>query len=227
MPSNTYSYIAREGWPALLFAGVLLVIVQLFGFHLLASSLLVVLILLLVFLHRDPWQTIPSRPLAIVSPVHGRVESISDSRDPFLDRPVKCIRLRMTPLDIFSLRSPVEGKVMDQWTRRLTTAGDKGRCYAYWIQTDEGDHVVTSVRLSWPHWRYRFYMQSGERLGQGQRCGFLYFGSVVDVLLPPNVKLEVEEGEKIRSGSSALAVLVHEQPASAYDGPNKDTQATG
>lgn len=227
MASNTYSYIAREGWPALLFAGVLLVIVQLFGFHLLASFLLVVLILLLLFLHRDPWQTIPSRPLAIVSPVHGRVESISDSRDPFLDRPVKCIRLRTTPLDIFSLRSPIEGKVMEQWLRPLPAPGGERHCYAFWVQSDEGDHVVTSVRLSRPRWRYRFYMQSGERLGQGQRCGFLYFGAVVDVLLPPNVKIEVKEGEKIRSGSSALAVLVHEQPASAYDGPNRDSQATG
>lgn len=226
MPSNTYPYIAREGWPVLIFLGILLVVTQLSGFHLLATILVAVVFLLTLLLHRDPWQKVPSRPLAIVSPVHGRVESVIDSTDPFLDRPVKCIRLVMQPWDIFSLRSAIEGKVMDQWSRMLSTPDGQRRCYAFWVQSDEGDHVVTSIRLSLPRWRYRFYMQSGERLGQGQRCGFLYFGSMVEVLVPHNVKIEIEEGQKVCSGSSSLAVLVHDQGSSAYDGPNRATQAT-
>jgi len=226
MPSNTYPLIAREGWPMLAVLISLFLVLQYLQFNLLLTTLLLFIIFAVLYIHRDPYQKIPSLPLAIVSPVYGTVVSISDINDPFLDRPAKSIRIEMQPWDIFSLRSTVEGKVMNQWSRMDTAQKAIKACYAFWVQTDEGDHVVTSIYLDRPRWRYRFYMQSGERLGQGQRCGYVYFGSTAEVFMPVDVTVEVIVGQRVSSGSSPLALLVHEHAVSAYDGPNKTTQAS-
>ncbi|MDX1518532.1 MAG: phosphatidylserine decarboxylase [Gammaproteobacteria bacterium] len=226
MPSNSYPLIAREGWPVLgLLLGLFLVL-QYLEYHLAVTTLLLGIIFLAVFLHRDPFQQIPPLPLAVVSPVHGTVMSVLEIRDPFLDRPALCIRIKMRPWDIFSLRSPIEGKVMNQWSRSDTVDRLIKTSYAFWIQSDEGDHVVTSIHLNKPRWRYHFYMQSGQRLGQGQRCGFLYFGTEVEVMVPLEVKLEIETGQRVCSGATPLALLVHEEAVSAFDGPNRSSQAS-
>ncbi len=225
MPSNDYPMIAREGWPLLITLVILFLVVQYLDYHLLLSTLLLLVIFAVVFLHRDPFRKVPSLPLAVVSPVHGEVVSVTDIVDPYIDRPARSIEIEMKPWDIFSLRSPIEGKVMNQWSRSDTVDALVKTSFTFWVQSDEGDHVVTSIHLRKPRWRYRFYMQSGERLGQGQRCGFIYFGATVNVIVPENVKLEVESGQRVKSGASALAMLVHESSATLTDTSGTSSQA--
>ncbi|MCG8324949.1 MAG: hypothetical protein MI673_05485 [Thiotrichales bacterium] len=226
MPSNSYPLIAREGWPVLALLGGVFILLQYLQYSLLVTTLLLIIIFITLYLHRDPYQAIPAKPLAIVSPVNGTVVSVIDIIDPFLDRPAKSIQIEMKPWDIFSLRSPIEGKVMNQWSRSDTVDTLIKTSYSFWVQSDEADHVVTSIHLNKPKWRYHFYMQSGERLGQGQRCGFLHFGAVLDVIVPENIKLEISSGQYVTSGATVLAMLVHDHAASAYDGPNASTLAT-
>ncbi len=226
MPTNSYPLIAREGWPLIAMLVMLYLVLQFLHYDLVITTLLLATIFLVVFLHRDPERRIPAQPLAIVSPVYGVIASVTEVSDPYLERKAKCIRIEMRPWDIFSLRSPIEGKVMNQWSRSDTSDSLMQTSYAFWNQSDESDDVVTSIHLRKPKWRYRFYMQSGHRLGQGQRCGFIYFGSAVEVLVPADVKLQVDTGQCVRSGESTLAVIIHSRAASAYDGPNRGVQPT-
>jgi phosphatidylserine decarboxylase len=47
----------------------------------------------------------------------------------------------------------------------------------------------------------------GDRLERGQRVGLIKFGSRVDVLLPADAVPRVKTGERVRGGSTVLAVL--------------------
>ena len=126
----------------------------------------------------------------------------------------------MSSLDVYSLRSPVEGKVMEQWSEKCKEENGQ-RKFAFWIRTDEGDDIVTVFRLSpCAAACFRIYIQSGERLGQGQRCGYLYFGGTVDIYIPENSKLEVEPGQTITSGEDVLAYLVHGSSVSMINDKN-------
>jgi phosphatidylserine decarboxylase len=208
MPSNRYPIIAREGWLVL---GVLVVILGVAWFYLgnTVTTVTAAIFLLSVFLLRDPAQEIPSSPLAIVSPVFGRILSVEEVNDPWVERQALQIRIKMSLLDIYSLRSPMEGKIVNQWTRRPEgrTVNTK---FAFRIRSDEGDEVVVVVYLNiFGPLSFRFYAHSGERLGHGQRCGYLYFGGTVDVLVPKNSKIRVKPGDRISSGSGILAHLVH------------------
>ena len=60
-------------------------------------------------------------------------------------------------------------------------------------------------------------MNSGERIGQGQRCGYLPFGGVVDLFLPVESKVLVEVGQRVDSGSTVLAELIHSEPLSSVN----------
>jgi phosphatidylserine decarboxylase len=58
------------------------------------------------------------------------------------------------------------------------------------------------------------YLHSGERVGQGQRCGYFYFGGVVDVFMPIQSKVQVEVGQYVEYGSTVLAQIIHSEVAS-------------
>ena len=232
MPSNDYPFIAREGWPVLLVL-VICIAVSLINFSNFITLLLAVVFSLLLFLLRDPKREIPSLPLAAVSPVDATVISVDEVDDPWLSRRglsrrAKRIELKMSTLGVYSLRSPIEGKVVEQWTESCKAENGE-RQFAFWTRTDEGDDITTVFRLRRPIAVYfRMYIHSGERVGQGQRCGFCYFGGNVEVLVPINARIEVAAGRKIRSGGDILGHLVHRDKASIINDNNphgKDTIA--
>ncbi|MCH9049220.1 MAG: hypothetical protein IH836_09870, partial [Proteobacteria bacterium] len=122
MPSNRYPFIAKEGW-LFLFVLAGLVLLTFYFVSSIISFVLATIFCLFLFLLRDPQRTIPSLPLAILSPVEGRVIQIDEVDDPWLsqqgiNRQAKRIRIKMSSLDVYSLRSPVEGKVMEQWAEK-------------------------------------------------------------------------------------------------------------
>ena len=213
MPSNNYPIIAREGW---FFLGLLgLLVIFCFYYEDIAITALAVIVLVtFLFLLRDPRQEVPSSPLAIVSPVYGSIQSIDEIVDPWLGRLSRRIRIKMSLLDVYSLRSPIEGKVVNQWTLR-PDGNQTRRQFAFLVRGDEGDEVIVVINLHFlSALLFRFYVHSGERLGHGQRCGYLYFGGLVDILLPQNCSIKVEQSVHIASGSGVLAQLVHNEGAS-------------
>lgn len=93
---------------------------------------------------------------------------------------------------------------------RQHTANSNVITYAQWIQSDEGDDVVMVMEASRLVPRPRCYAHSGERIGQGQRCGFLRFGSQVDVLLSGSSRIEVTVGDYVNGGSGIIGTLVRD-----------------
>jgi phosphatidylserine decarboxylase len=203
-----HTFIAREGRPYILLS---LCIVGLVWFYLGATASLLVwpLPLVLIFLFRDPVRTIPSEPLAVVSPVDGEVLEVVAVRDGFLDRDAIKIVLSMGLLDMYSIRSPVEGKVMNQWLVDAHFAVADAPRFAQWIQTDENDDLLMAIYTRVIPRRPRCYVQSGERVGQGQRCGFMSFGARLEVYVPTDGRVEVKVGQAVHAGESVIAHFIH------------------
>ena len=162
--------------------------------------------LTLCYLFRDPKCTIPSAPLAVVSPCSGEIMSLETVTDFWLDRPAVRCRIRMSFWDVHILRSPIEGKVLDQWYS--DEEQDVIKRYSYWIKTDESDDVILSLALDRGALVAKMTIHCGERTGQGQSSGFLYFGGLVDVLIPENSRIEIKVGDRVKSGQSVLAQLI-------------------
>lgn len=209
--------VAREGRVPIAATAIVAVAVHVaVGF--LAAIALWAVVVALGYLYRDPVRAVPSLPLALVGPADGHVASVRHAADPWLKRDVLRIGIRLPWLGIGPLRSPTEGKVMGyrlahEAYRKADFCVVPRRvavCHAMWVRTDEGDDVVLLVSSRWSFHRLKFSVSVGERVGQGQRCGFSHFGSRVDVLAPGSSRAEVNPRQPIEAGSTVIASLVHD-----------------
>lgn len=216
--------IAREGILPISVAGIAGAVTAHFA-GVLWSLPLWALAAYLLYLFRETIPDVPNLPLAVLSPGDGRVLNVSSKPDPYLDRDAHRVRIDLGGLGIGVLRSPIEGKVMNYWTSAQpfnrpgasSPPGGSPNCYSVQVRTDEGDDVVFAVSSLRPISRFKLYAAPGERVGIGQRIGFLYFGNVVDVFMPPSAVPETRAGAGAEAGCTVLGRLeaVAARPGSA------------
>jgi len=211
--NSQHTLVAREGWLLILIVALIATLVYFFAGPIIALPF-ILLSLLFIFLFRDPPRIIPAAALGIVSPVDGTIVVIEEVHDNFLDRKAVHFTIKMNWNGIFSTRSPVEGKVINQWSgeslkEMATTPTNINSKSAHWIQTDEGDDIIVCMQNDKIMRRAGCMAQTGERIGQGQRCGFIHFGANVELLIPINSRINVKKGSKVLAGSDILATLVH------------------
>lgn len=202
MAITRHSLIADEGKPYYW----LLALLPVAGWYWLHELALLLFLpsLFMVWLFRDPRRVIPSIPLGVVSPVDGEVISIAEVHDPYLDRPARHIVIQMSLFGVNSLRSITEGKVINT----LRGQNDDAE-RAVHVQTDEGDDVVVVLRPGRWLGRLSCHVNTGERIGQGQRCGHILFGAQIDIYLPAKSRVDIEVGQQLRAGSDLLGEFIH------------------
>jgi len=212
LEASRYSLIAREGWMIILLA-CLPALISLYQGWYLAAILCLIPVPLILWFFRDPTRVVPASPLGVVSPADGRIVEINNNEhDPFLDRPCIRITINMSWHGVFGIRNPMEGKIQRQWFAPPDQAPAwmrASRVFSHWVQSDELDDVVVCKEPKWWPWQRVFYQQIGERVGQGQRSGYMYFGARVHLLLPVKVNLHCKVGDRVLAGSDVLAQLVH------------------
>ncbi|APZ42078.1 hypothetical protein [Acidihalobacter ferrooxydans] len=182
--------LAREGhWPlaALLALGLL---VGLFIAWPLSLPVWVVLVLGL-FVFRQPPRAVEAAPLNLLSPIDGRVRAVDTAQDPLLDRSARRISLHQNLFGPYVVYAPTEGRLQrlgGTWTVALL------------LRTDEGDELTLEVTRSRALRYLHCQMSAGERMRQGGVCGFAGFGRIVHLYLPADVRVEVAVGAKVRAG---------------------------
>jgi phosphatidylserine decarboxylase len=165
--------------------------------------------------HRDPQRQVPPLPLALVAPVDGVVIGAGAEFDPWLGRPARTVTLRSGLLDVHALYSPIEGKIVEQWSAPRHGDGAAAHAIAYLVRTDEGDDVVLEIAREHPAAGLRFAYQPGERVGHGRRVGYAPLGCRVRVLCADGSSLEVARVVRVRGAETVLMQLSHETPVSA------------
>jgi phosphatidylserine decarboxylase len=108
----------------------------------------------------------------------------------------------------------VDGVVKERWyfpgsflNAALDKASLENERNALWLQTPGGQDVTCVQIAGLIARRILCYVNSGARLGRGQRFGFIRFGSRVDVYLPLDVEVKAAIGEKVYAAQSVLARL--------------------
>ena len=170
--------------------------------------IVILLIVASAWLVRNPLRRIPASPLGVVSPACGTLVSVENCQDRWLNRPAVRFVIDVTLLDVHTLYSPIEGKVMKEWPEGSGETLSRRR-HSYWLRTDEGDDITLSLVLDRRAPYVGMTIHAGERVGQGQQCGFLYFAGKVEVYLPENSRLHAKAGERIDAGSDILGHLLH------------------
>lgn len=217
VPSAQHPLIAREGSTAFCVTAIAGVALYL-AFEQGAAIPAVVALGLLCIFFRDPHRDSPSLPLGVVAPADGHVLAVDQRWDPWLGRESLCVVSRMGLLNVHTLFSPLEGKIVEQWrtpAHATETCELRRGAVAYLIRTDEGDELVMEISRGHVNGPLHISRQPGERVGHGRRVGYATLGCTIALYLAERTRAEVDVAEKTTAASSVVATLMHDVPVSA------------
>ena len=205
--------IAREGWPFVLIAAAVALLVGFFFSWWWSVPFWLAALFILQFF-RDPPRAVPDEPRAVLSAADGRVVEVSRAQDPYVKRDALKVSVFMNVFNVHSNRSPVDGVVKERWyfpgafvNAALDKASAENERNALWLRTPQG-HDVTCVQVAGLiARRILCYVGAGAELERGQRFGFIRFGSRVDHYLPLDAEVKAALGDKVYAAQSVIAWL--------------------
>jgi phosphatidylserine decarboxylase len=166
------------------------------------------LALFVIYFFRDPERTPPDDPRLLVSPADGRVVYVGPEENAPSGRTQ--ISIFLSIFDVHINRSPIAGVI----TGLRYTPGQFLPAYRQQAskQNEQNEVTLTEGPLTVivrqiagvVARRIVFSKKRDERLERGERFGLIQFGSRVDILLPPEVKVLVSVGERVRGGESPV-----------------------
>jgi phosphatidylserine decarboxylase len=167
--------------------------------------------LFVAFFFRDPPRVIPSDPGIIVAPADGRVVRIeSEGHD-------TRVSIFLSIFNVHINRSPIAGTVKSVRYRK----GRFRAAFNHIASVENEQNTLTfdgeGLRLDCSQIaglvarRIVCRAQPGDTLARGERFGLIRFGSRTDLLLPPNVEVLVNVGDKVHGGSSVIGRIMAEE----------------
>ena len=177
----------------------------------------VLLALFFLWFFRDPPRMIPAGAGMIVSPGDGLVTEAAPINTPA--GPRQRISIFLSVFDVHVNRSPIGGilkQVQYQKGQYLNAMNpDSAERNEQNVVTvhGEGFEVTFKQIAGLLARRIVFNLKEGDPVERGERIGLIKFGSRVDVILPAEAALQVKVGERVRGGSSILAVMPGCRPA--------------
>ena len=200
MKNFDYPFFAKEGRVHLSIAIVVgIVATMLWG---MGSILVWIGVLFVVQFFRDPKRNITTQAGAIVSPASGKVVSIAEEPNPYIEG-ANSLKVSVF-MNVFSVHSnliPLAGTVENVWyhpgkfvNAALDKASSENERNAVWIKTAGGADVVSVQIAGLIARRILCYVKPGDPVETGQRYGFIRFGSRVDLYLPVETRISVKLG---------------------------------
>lgn len=168
----------------------------------------------LVFFFRDPERSAPPGVGQVIAPADGRVV-VAGAPQPSAAPPGTWSQLSifLSPLDVHVNRIPVTGRVSKvdyhkggyraAYRPEAATENERNEV---WIESKAGTVVcrqVTGVLVR----RVVCRVRSDEAVRAGDRFGIMKFGSRINLFVPPQARLLVRVGDRVRAGETPVAEL--------------------
>ena len=169
--------------------------------------ILIILILVLQFF-RNPNRPVLGKKDLLVSPVDGKIVSISEIyEDEYFNDKRLQISIFMSPINVHVTRFPVSGKI-------IYSKYHPGKYLVAWHPKSSKLNERTTIVIENQFLGKVMYRQiagtvarrivnyaiENQTAVQGEDAGFIKFGSRVDVFLPPDTKLKIKNGQKVKGG---------------------------
>lgn len=199
---------AKEGYPFILTALAVFLIIFFLPKGLLTFLSLAVLGLLLWFF-RDPERDIPPFDEIAVSAADGKVIDIAETE--FEGRTYNKISVFMNIFNVHVNRMPVAGTVTGIRHKPGSfipadrpDAGDRNEQNVIYVDTEYGPMVVKQIAGLVAR-RTVCYWKKGDKVCFGDRLGIIKFSSRVDLFLPKSFDIIVKNGDIVKAGETVIA----------------------
>ena len=165
-----------------------------------------------VFFFRDPIRKIPEDERLVLSPADGKVLKVEVlPSHPDLPGPVTRVCIFLSLFDVHLTRAPLTGTVrrVDDHPGKFfpayrDEAEKQNESKSLLIQ---GEKLAVSLKqiVGVAARRIKCFVRADDRILRGQKIGLMYFGSRVEVCLPPGTKIKTDVGQKVKAGESVIA----------------------
>lgn len=214
-------YLHREGKTILITWFVFLALIGLAFFYFtptwvnfISVPILIILFVMVAQFFRVPIRQVLATENQVICPSDGKVVVIEETEENeyFNDKRIQ-ISVFMSPLNVHVQWTPIAGivkyakyhpgKFLVAWHPKSSTENErttlvvKGRNHEVLFR-----QIAGAVAR-----RIKFYINDGDRVGHGQECGFIKFGSRVDIFLPLGSEIDVKIGDKVKGRKTVLARL--------------------
>ena len=173
---------------------------------------LILLAFFFLWFFRDPEREVPDSPGAVVSPADGKVTDIS----PVTVGGAPCVRISifLNVFDVHVNRSPIGGVIRDVRYQKGKFLNAMNESSAELNEQNvvtvegEGEAVIFKQIAGLLARRIVFAKKVGDYVQRGERVGLIKFGSRTDILLDPSARLQIKVGDRVKGGSSLIAILI-------------------
>ena len=207
---STGSRVVKDVWPYLI-AGLLLTILLALFAPPLVAGIAAILTVFVASFFRDPRRQVPLDPSLVLSPADGRVVGISPG-SPESPASGPCVSIFLSVFNVHVNRAPAAGRVtairytpgsfLPAFREKASELNEQNLIS---LETTMGPVAVKQIAGLIAR-RIRCWTKIGDQVSQGQKIGFITFGSRVDIFLPRDTDLRVKLGDKVRGGLSVIAV---------------------
>lgn len=170
------------------------------------------LFITIVQFFRSPKKVISLDDLAVLCPADGKVVVIEETEETeyFKDKRLQ-ISIFMSPTNVHVNRNPISGivsyfkyhpgKFLVAWHPKSSTENERTTVV---VKNSQAEVLFRQIAGAMAR-RIVWYVNTGDKVQQGEEFGFIKFGSRVDVFLPIGTKVNVKIGDKVIGGKSILA----------------------
>ncbi|MFT4834280.1 MAG: phosphatidylserine decarboxylase [Marinoscillum sp.] len=174
-----------------------------------------VMLVLIIRFFRDPEFPIEKNTNQIIAPADGKVVVIEETMEhEYLKEKRIQVSIFMSPLNVHVTRNPIEGivsyfkyhpgKFLVAWHPKSSTENERT---SIGLKLPTGVEILIRQVAGAVARRICFYAKEGDFAEQGEKFGFIRFGSRIDLYLPLDAKIKVNIGDISYGGKTVIAEL--------------------
>ncbi len=165
---------------------------------------------------RDPERFPPQKAGSLVSPADGKVLSITETEAPAAAEMGASIKVSifMSVFNVHINRVPAAGRIVGIFYRpgkffsaNLDKAAEENERNLIVMDDEQGRRLAFVQIAGLIARRIVCFVEPGEAVEKGQRCGLIRFGSRVDLYLPPAAEIDVSPGQHVKAGETVIGYL--------------------
>ena len=207
--------VAREGIPFFIAGAVLSLLFFAAGLFII-GCIIGALSLFTLYFFRDPGRTGKTDDKTVLTPADGKVlhiQRVDESSSP-LGTPAIKVSIFMSLFNVHVNRIPICGKIMEIaynpgkfFSADLDKASEHNENNRITLLTDCNRKIMFIQIAGLIARRIVCWVKENDYMKTGQRFGLIRFGSRVEVYLPEDSRIMVEESQKVKAGKTILGYL--------------------
>lgn len=175
-----------------------------------------------LYFFRDPIRTPPQGASdLLLSPADGKIVVVQpvEYEPLYLKGPATQVSIFLSPLNVHVNRAPADGVIEydeyvpgDYLVAWHPKASEKNERSQLGLRHPSGTKVLFKQIAGAVARRIVYHISEGDTVRAGERFGIVKFGSRMDVLVPPHVRIDARVGDRVQAGVTVLGHIPETTP---------------